>query len=95
MFAEELGREVHLCDFCYVLELQLLIELDLELGLEIIGAEVELYFRVLVADDLLFFVDDGVCEVGVEGVIEDLLGFAVAARAVEVEEEALVGTSNP
>jgi hypothetical protein len=47
-----------------------------------VGAEVELYVGVLIADNLLFLVDYGVCEARVERVVEDVLVFAIAVCAV-------------
>jgi hypothetical protein len=69
-------------DICDIFELQLLVKLDLELRFQVVGAEVELYVGVLIADNLLFLVDYGVCEAGVERVIEDVLVFAIAVCAV-------------
>jgi hypothetical protein len=66
VFAEELWRQVYLADVGNILQLQLLVELDLELRLEIICAEVELYLRVLVSGDTFILIDDSVCEARVE-----------------------------
>tara|TARA_R110002003_G_scaffold40_7_gene2670 strand:- start:7575 stop:7862 length:288 start_codon:yes stop_codon:yes gene_type:complete len=93
VFAEELGRQVYLADVGYILQLQLLVELDFELRLEIICAEVELYLRVLVSGDTFILIDDSVCEARVERVVEYAL--LVSARPVEVEEEALVRVCDP
>lgn len=95
MLAEEVRRKVHLVDLCDVFELQLLIKRDLKLWLQIVSAEVELDLGVLVADEFLFFVNDGVCEGGVEGVLEDWLRLGIRRLAVEVDEEALGRAGDP
>lgn len=95
MLAEQLWREVDLADIRYVLELQLLVELDLQLRFQVVCAEIEFDLRVLVACDGLLFVDDRVGEAWVERVFEDALMFAVAAWAVQIEVEALIGAGDP
>jgi hypothetical protein len=82
MVAEQLRRQVHLCDIWYILKLQFLVILNLELRFEVVRAEVELYLRVLVTSDGLVLVDYGVREAWVERLVEDAAGLAVAARAV-------------
>jgi cephalosporin hydroxylase len=71
-----------LCDIWDVLKLQLLVVLDLELRLEVVCAEFELYLRILVASDCLVLVDYRVREAGVERLVEDALGLGVTARAI-------------
>jgi cephalosporin hydroxylase len=71
-----------LCDIWDVLKLQLLVVLDLELRLEVVCAEFELYLRILVASDGLVLVDYRVREAGVERLVEDALGLGVTARAI-------------
>lgn len=74
-----------MCDIRYILELKLLVILDLELRLQVVCPELELYLRVLVAGDCLVLVDYRVRVARVERFGEDALGLAVASRAVQVE----------
>lgn len=92
---EKLGRQVDLLDVGYVLELQLLVILNLELRSQVICSKVELDLGILVAGDSLLLVDYGIGEAGVERLLEDTLVLAVAAGAVEVEVEAVVRAGDP
>ena len=97
MLAKQIRREINLIQVGRdLLEVELLIELNLELRLEVVCAEVEAYLRVFVACDGFLFIDYGVGEGRIEGVVEDALGFVlIIDGAVEIDEEALVRVGNP
>jgi hypothetical protein len=82
VLAKQLRGQVYLSDIGDILEVELLVELNLELRFQIIGTKVEFYLWVFVSSYRLLLVDDGVGEAGVEGVVKDALGLAVACGTV-------------
>jgi hypothetical protein len=82
VLAKQLRGQVYLSDIGDILEVELLVELNLELRFQIIGTKVEIYLWVFVSSYRLLLVDDGVGEAGVEGVVKDALGLAVACGTV-------------